>query len=105
MSAASQARLGQSVMRKLANCAVTFPGGSVLGIISNLPEQAVLADTRVQARDIQIRLDASGLGTPIAEGQLVTVVSPLHGGNYRVAVEPVALPDVGHVIVALQRTR
>ncbi len=111
MSAESQARLGRSVMRKLANCTVAAQGSAatVPGVLTSLPVEPVLGDVRVQTQDVQVRLgrvDLLGLGVPVQENTLVTVNTSLpFAGNYRVAVDPVDVPNTDHFILSLRKTR
>lgn len=109
MSATSQLRLGQSVIRKMTNCMAEFAGGSIPGVVSDLPSEAALADVRAQARDITIRLaatDVCGLGHPMDEGTPVCIHTdlPLASGSYKIAQEPTPLPNVGHIVAVLRKT-
>lgn len=96
-------------MRKLTNCTVEFVGGTVPGIVSDQPAEAVMADVRVQARDIAVRVlasDISGLGHCVEEGVKVCVKTtlPLAQGDYKLAIDPTPLPNTGHVLLALRKT-
>lgn len=111
MSANAQLRLGQSVMRKLANCSITVQGGAgpIPGILSSLPVEPVLGEARAQAQDIQVRVnraDVLGLGVPLRENALLSIETTLpHEGSYRVAADASDLPNTAHLILPLKKVR
>jgi hypothetical protein len=71
--AASMARLGKSVVGRLANAQATFSGVAVTGLFDNRPTVATLGDFQAQARAPSFSCLTADLPAGVNDGSLLTL--------------------------------